>query len=184
VPAPNRRVAEARLRALVRRRVPGARIYFPRRAKPPGVGLSWNGRHLRPTGLTLESQLHEIAHLLVAHPDRLRLPEFGLGPDPYRRNLARRVCPKAEADAEEADTCTMQLVLARLLRLDAAAVQQEYSTAPLTREAVAALRRRHPDALPEAAWTVVTRLGYTDEVAKYPTTEMCNGALLEGSSSS
>ncbi|MEX1366756.1 MAG: hypothetical protein AB1Z98_26760, partial [Nannocystaceae bacterium] len=68
-----RRRQEGVLRKLVRCRAPGATIYFPRRRQPQ-VGLSWNGRHLRPTGLTLESQLHEIAHLLLASPARLRQP--------------------------------------------------------------------------------------------------------------
>jgi len=139
------------LRSLVRRLVPGARIYFPRR-RAPGVGYSWNGRHLRPTGLTLESQIHEIAHLLLASPDRLKLPEFGLGPDPYRRNDPPCVIPQEEADREELDTCDMQQLLVRLLGLSEAAVQNEYSTAPITAESVRRLHARYPNALPEAWW--------------------------------
>ena len=146
-----RRRREASLRGLVQRAAPGARIYFPR-GGPPGVGYSWNGRHLRPTGLTLESQIHEIAHLLLASKERLALPEFGLGPDPYRRNEPPCVLTAAEADREELDACDMQMLLVRLLGLSEVAVQIEYATQPTTAETVRRLRTRYPDALPESWW--------------------------------
>lgn len=142
---------ESTLRELVSRVAPGARIYFPRR-RAYRVGYSWNGRHLRPTGLTLESQLHEIAHLLLAAHARRALPEYGLGPDPYRRNHPPSVVTKEEADREELDTCALQLLLARLLALDEAAVQIEFHTAPLTATTVQDLRARYPDALPSRWW--------------------------------
>lgn len=145
------RAVEARLRELVGCVVPGARIYFPRR-RGPRLGYSWNGRHLRPTGLTLESQLHEIAHLLVAPPARRGLPEFGLGPDPYRPSDARCVIPRELADAEELATCTLQLLLARVLGLDEGAIRTEFSEQPLTRARVRTLRRRHPAVLPRSWW--------------------------------
>lgn len=142
---------EARLRELVAYAAPGARIYFPRK-RGPRLGYSWNGRHLRPTGLTYESQLHEIAHLLVAPTSRRSLVEFGLGPDPYRPSDARCQIPREEADAEELAACTMQLVLARLLGLDEGAIRTEYSESPLTRARVESLRDRRPDALPAELW--------------------------------
>jgi hypothetical protein len=148
-----RRSIEAELRALVRRVVPDANIYFPRRGW--GAGVSWNGRHLRPTGQTLESQLHEIAHVLVAPEERRRLPELGLGPDPYRRNFVERVVPREIADDEELDTVTMQLVLARLFALDEAAIEIEMHTTALTRERVLALRGARPWALPDTEWARV-----------------------------
>lgn len=148
------RAVEARLRELVANAAPGARVYFPRK-RGPRLGYSWNGRHLRPTGLTLESQLHEIAHVLVAPPARRRLVEFGLGPDPYRPSNARPCIPREEADAEELAACTMQLVLARLLGLDEGAIRTEYSESPLTRARVGALRERYPEALPPACWRSV-----------------------------
>src|SRR5258707_15257827 len=95
-----RRSLEAVLRALVRRVIPDARISFPRRADRR-VRYSWNGRTLRPTGLTLESVCHEIAHALVSAPERRGLPEFGLGPDPYRFSNAARVASEQQATAEE-----------------------------------------------------------------------------------
>jgi len=153
-----RRAIEAELRTLVRRVAPGARIYFPRR-RAWRVGYSWNGRHLRPTGLTLESQLHEVAHVLLASPERLRLPEFGLGPDPYRRNDVACTIPRAQADLEELHTCWLQQLLARLLDLDEAAVRCEFQLPPLREEMVVVLRRTYPGALPSAWWKRATELG-------------------------
>lgn len=149
-PREGTRAIEAQLRALVRRVVPDATIYFPRRGW--GTGVSWNGRHLRPTGQTLESQMHEIAHVLVAPEERRRLPELGLGPDPYRRNFVERVVPIEIADDEELDTVTMQLVLARLFGLDEAAIEIEMHTSALSRERVIALRTARPWALPDPEW--------------------------------
>lgn len=143
--------ARDQLRALVRHIVPTARIYFPRRRQPP-IGYSWNGRHLRPTGLTLESQLHEVAHLLLAAPQRRHLPEFGLGPDPYRRNDVPCLIPRAQADREELHTCWMQLLLSRLLGLSTAAVRDEFSLPPLRPHMVETLRAQYPWALPDPWW--------------------------------
>lgn len=137
--------------------VPTARIYFPRRRQYQ-VGCSWNGRNLRPTGLTLESQLHEVAHLLLASPARRALPEFGLGPDPYRRNDVPCVIPRAEADREELHTCWMQLLLARLLGLNAAAVRDEFQLSPLSETMVTTLREHYRDALPPELWRDADRL--------------------------
>src|SRR5262249_16843560 len=112
----------------------------------------WNGRHLRPTGLTLESQCHEVAHVLVAAPHRRALSEFGLGPDPYRYSSAARVVRDNVAEREEDAACTMQLVLVRLLGLDEGAGVDEVRAKPLTRASLRALRRRCADALPRAWW--------------------------------
>ena len=142
---------EAQLRALVRNVVPTARIYFPRR-RAFRAGFSWNGRHLRPTGETLESQIHEVAHVLLAPPERRGLPELGLGPDPYRRNFAAQTVPDEVAAREELDACTLQLLLVRLLGLNEAAVMCEVHTDRLSPDTVASLVRRYPHALPEAWW--------------------------------
>ncbi|MEM7155947.1 MAG: hypothetical protein AAF799_24055 [Myxococcota bacterium] len=146
------RDAEAELRGLVRRVVPGATIYFPRR-RAHRVGHSWNGRHLRPTGMTLESQLHEVAHLLLASPRRRTMVEFGLGPDPYRRNDVPCVIPREDADREELHTCWMQLLLARLLTLDVDAVRCEFQLPPLTHAMVKTLVDTYPEALPPRWWS-------------------------------
>lgn len=147
------RAREAQLRMLVDRVAPGARIYFPRkRGWKVGTAYSWNTRHLRPTGLTLESQLHEIAHLLLAAPHRLDQLEFGLGPDPYRRYDVPRTIPQDEADREELHTCWLQLLLTHLLDLDVAAVRYEYQLEPLTAQMVAVLHQTYPAALPPSWW--------------------------------
>jgi hypothetical protein len=151
VSAARRRAIERELRALVDRLVPGARIFFPRSAHRR-TRYSWNGRHLRPTGLTLESQCHEVAHVLVSAPERRMHPELGLGADPYRHSDAPRVVDKATADREEEDACAMQLVLVRLFGLSEAAVVDEVFTEPLTPARLNALRRRCRHALPEDLW--------------------------------
>jgi hypothetical protein len=142
---------ERELRALVDRAIPGAKIYFPRRAHRR-ARYSWNGRHLRPTGLTLESQCHEVAHLLVSSSARRKHNEFGLGADPYRSSDAPRIADQETADREEEDACTMQLVLARVLGLSEYAIEVEVYTGALTPERLCALRRRCGQALPEEWW--------------------------------
>jgi hypothetical protein len=146
-----RRTRERILRQLVREVIPSARIYFPRK-QGFRVGVSWNGRNLRPTGVTLESQIHEVAHLLVSSPERRTFAEFGLGPDPYRRSAVSRMTSEPEADLEELDACTLQLLLVRLLELDEAAVMLEVKTEALTTARIRALRERRPFALPDAWW--------------------------------
>jgi elongation factor P hydroxylase len=105
----------------------------------------------------MESVCHEVAHLLVSAPHRRGLPEFGLGPDPYRNSDARRAALQQEADAEELDACTMQLVLVRLLGLSEIAVMIEVKPEPLTRSRLRSLRRRRPDALPAEWWRRASR---------------------------
>ncbi len=146
-----RRTIEDALRALVRHAIPTARVYFPRK-RTFRAGYSWNGKHLRPTGETLESQCHEVAHLLIAPAHRRGDPEFGLGPDPYRRMFVPLTCSEEEAAQEELDACTMQLLLVRLLGLDEAAVILEVKTCAPSAERVAELRARYPGALPEPWW--------------------------------
>lgn len=146
-----RRQIERELRALVRHAIPTARVYFPRKRRFR-AGYSWNGKHLRPTGETLESQCHEVAHLLIAPAHRHADPEFGLGPDPYRRMFVPLTCSEEEAAREELDACTMQLLLVRLLGLDEAAVILEVKTSAPSSERVAELRERYPWALPDAWW--------------------------------
>ncbi len=151
VDAATRREVERQLRALVDRLVPGAKIFFPRRVHRR-TRYSWNGRHLRPTGLTLESQCHEVAHLLVSSPERRKHHEFGLGADPYRHSDAARVADLETAAREEEDACAMQLVLARVLGLSEAAVESEVYTEPLTPARLRALQRRCGHALPPDWW--------------------------------
>ncbi len=153
-----RRKVERELRALVRHAVPDAKVFFPRQRTRRHVPYSWNGRHLRPTGLTLESVCHEVAHLLVSSPARRHLPEFGIGPDPYRNSDAPRTIAPDEAAREEDAACTMQLVLVRVLGLDEAAVMDEVRTPPLTPERLRELRAHYETALPNRWWRRVDEL--------------------------
>lgn len=143
---------EAALRALVHRVEPEAEVSFERHSVRP-IGYSWDGRRLRVTGATFESQIHEIAHLLVAPEARRREPEFGLGPDPYRRGFVPRIVSEEEADEEELATCDLQLVIVRLLGLDEELAMSEYGTPPLTAQRVRALHDRNPGALPPEWWS-------------------------------
>jgi hypothetical protein len=90
-----------RLQALTLARACGLDVH------PPGTrpGFNWDG-----TALDGDTEayviLHEIAHFLLAPPDRRALPDFGLGPGPdtTERERAERaaIASLAERDAEEA----------------------------------------------------------------------------------
>jgi hypothetical protein len=158
----SRRAVEQELRSLVDHAVPGAKIFFSRRVDRR-VRYSWNGRHLRPTGLTLESQCHEVAHLLVAAPHRRKHNEFGLGPDPYRYSDARQIVSDEVAEREERAACEMQMLLVRLLGLNEGAVMGEVRADPLTPASVRALRRRYARALPQAWWRRALARGFASQ---------------------
>jgi hypothetical protein len=68
-------------------------------------GFNWDGAAL-DGDTEAYVILHEIAHFLLAPPERRRLPDFGLGPGPdtTERERAERACVVAllERDAEEA----------------------------------------------------------------------------------
>jgi hypothetical protein len=74
---------------------------------PPGArpGFNWDG-----TALDADTEayviLHEIAHFVLAPPERRRLLDFGLGPGPDTRERAAAesatVVPLLEREAEEA----------------------------------------------------------------------------------
>lgn len=158
----SRRAIEQQLRALVQHAVPGAKIFFPRRLDRR-VRYSWNGRHLRPTGLTLESQCHEVAHLLVSARARRKHNEFGLGPDPYRYSDARQLVADDVAEREERAACEMQMLLVRLLGLNEGAVMGEVRANPLTPESIRALRARYARALPRAWWRRALAQGFLSQ---------------------
>lgn len=59
--------------------------------------------------------IHDVAHALLAPKRRLRLPEFGLGPDPSNHSDAKcHVSPK-NAQREEDHTCWLHWTLAGYL---------------------------------------------------------------------
>lgn len=118
------RYAERECRRLLARLVPNARIYFPRSGKLPRT-YTWNGRHLHPSGKTLESQIHDVVHVLIAPDSRRLLPECGLGPDPYRISDAPCVLSFEDAQKEEILTCRLQVALAKLWDLHYEAAERE-----------------------------------------------------------
>ena len=68
-------------------------------------GFNWDGEALDP-GTEAYVILHEVAHFLLAPPERRRLPDFGLGPGPDTRDreaaqLAQTLT-LAESEADEA----------------------------------------------------------------------------------
>ena len=92
---PAARVAFARIRATSRERACGETAELHRRealalaracgmtVHPPGArpGFNWDGAAL-DGDTEAYVILHEIAHFLLAPPERRRLPDFGLGPGP------------------------------------------------------------------------------------------------------
>jgi hypothetical protein len=95
-------VAEAhRQQALALARACGMPVHPPR-TRP---GFNWDGAAL-DGDTEAYVILHEIAHFLLAPPERRRLPDFGLGPGPdtTEREAAERatVVTVPERDAEEA----------------------------------------------------------------------------------
>jgi hypothetical protein len=82
---------------------------------PPGArpGFNWDG-----TALDADTEayviLHEIAHFLLAPPERRRLLDFGLGPGPDTRERAAAeqasVVPLLEREAEEAEASLLGIL--------------------------------------------------------------------------
>ncbi|HEV2336395.1 MAG TPA: hypothetical protein VGS13_12910 [Stellaceae bacterium] len=116
---PDARAAFARIRATAAERAAGAAAESHRQealalARRCGVRVHPPGAHARFNwdGAALEGAteayviLHEIAHFVLAPPERRRLVDFGLGPGPdtTARAAAERaaVLPVAARDAEEA----------------------------------------------------------------------------------
>lgn len=72
--------------------------------------FNWDGAALDP-GTEAYVILHEIAHFLLAPPERRTLPDFGLGPGPDTRNRAAAALAQTLALAEsEADEAAASLI--------------------------------------------------------------------------
>tara|TARA_Y100001970_G_scaffold248983_2_gene319089 strand:- start:21554 stop:22318 length:765 start_codon:yes stop_codon:yes gene_type:complete len=56
-------------------------VGMPEIDEPPLKAFSWDGTAVR-TGSAASVLIHEVAHWLVASPERRALPDFGLGPGP------------------------------------------------------------------------------------------------------
>jgi sugar phosphate isomerase/epimerase len=82
---------------------------------PPGTGpaFNWDGAALDPDTEAYVI-LHEIAHFVLAPPDRRTLVDFGLGPGPDTsdRAAAERaaVLPIAEREADEAEASLLGIL--------------------------------------------------------------------------
>ena len=119
LPEPVARAAWARIRATSAERAQGREAERHRRQAlalaracdipihPPGTrpGFNWDG-----TALDADTEayviLHEVAHFVLAPPERRRLADFGLGPGPdtTERDAAERdaILPVLEREADEA----------------------------------------------------------------------------------
>lgn len=74
---------------------------------------TWNGADLDVAGFDDPSDLaHEIAHLLLAAPERRRLPNFGLGPD-YPAGPGTRSVSDARVREEEVSASVLGICLIR-----------------------------------------------------------------------
>jgi Elongation factor P hydroxylase len=82
---------------------------------PPGTrsGFNWDGVALDPDTEAYVI-LHEIAHFVLAPPERRRLIDFGLGPGPDTRDRAAAeragIVPLAERAADEAEASLLGIL--------------------------------------------------------------------------
>jgi hypothetical protein len=82
---------------------------------PPGtrLGFNWDGRAL-DSDTEAYVILHEVAHFVLAPPERRRLIDFGLGPGPDTRERAAAadaaVLPQTEREADEAEASLLGIL--------------------------------------------------------------------------
>ena len=95
---------------------------IPTLDEEPAAALSWDGAVLRTRGEPWVI-LHEIAHWLIASPDRRRLPDFGVGagPESGRKDEAdrARVVDDAAQQEDEALSSLLGVLLEAELGLPA-----------------------------------------------------------------
>lgn len=143
--------------------VPGARIYIhaqPVKGGDPRTLVTWNGRHLRPSGASYEAYLHDIAHVLVAPAERRHIVECGLGPDPYREGHMNStqyaavpfVVTSEVASCEEYITCCLQAILTVSMGLSLGEVMEEVGAEEPTLDTFCDVMEYAPDALPIQLW--------------------------------
>lgn len=105
---------------------------------PGSRALHWDGTDCAYKGDTLSNALHELAHWMVADPERREVPNFGLGSSPsdnapwsddeamgefHRAN--ERVVP--EPEEEEMDASVLGICYEYHLGLDAASTLESHS---------------------------------------------------------
>ena len=64
----------------------------------PATAFSWDGRAVR-TRSEASVLIHEVAHWLIAPPDRRALPDFGLGAGPETGRIAEANAARCVDDA-------------------------------------------------------------------------------------
>lgn len=130
--------------------------------------LSWDGKRLVATGKGLGAALHEVCHWLLATPERRKLPEYGLGYDPYRmgstthwNELPKITVGSAEAIDEEVFTCQLQLAAMVYLGFPKDIIDAESrnlgETLVPTENELRAIRTYRPEALHHSTWRALFR---------------------------
>jgi hypothetical protein len=83
--------------------------------RPPGAfGYTWDGKgHLQVSEHHDHLAIHDVAHVMICSPKRLKMPEFGLGPDPTGRwtYAASRTVTSKFAQEEESRACDLHWAL-------------------------------------------------------------------------
>lgn len=151
-PARADRSLEHCIRALIHRHDPKVRVLIPRQIGHTRPRYTWDGHTLISSTDTYESVLHDVAHWLVATKKQRAVPEFGLGPDPYRNSDAKAIVSIDHGDRIEYDVCGVQMVLVLALGLDPQTVTKETGTSLDTLEAFQKMRRRYPHVLSTSQW--------------------------------
>jgi hypothetical protein len=122
---------------------------------------SWDGvGNLVATGVGLSSGLHEVCHFLLCAPERRKLPEYGLGRDPYREvrvwTSPPVVVSSKEAIREEIYTCQLQLAAMCLLGFSEELVLSEGrnlgDTEIPTEIELRAIQKYRPNVLSKPTW--------------------------------
>lgn len=71
--------------------------------------------------------IHDVAHMLVCSPGRLRFPEFGLGPDPAYGSPAETILSATAAYDEEVLACNIHwAIVTFVLDMDRAAIVEKH----------------------------------------------------------
>jgi hypothetical protein len=90
--------------------------------------IGFDGRTIDATHLGVGDVLHELAHFLIADPDRRNLPDYGLGPTPSNLkafvNTPMIVDERADREREEWMACFATIGLAHGLGLTGAAIRE------------------------------------------------------------
>lgn len=111
-------------------------------------GYTWPGTGvLRMSENNVYKALHDVAHLMIADPERRWMPEWGLGEDPMRDSPAMPVMHHKKAQDEESRTCDLQWALAAFTGgIKAACLVEDYVNidVPPTEVRIQGMAKRYP----------------------------------------